>query len=173
METTAIHLSLKDLALRGGERHERTYPIELAPIVLGGQKYEVLVPNGVTLVVDRVAGGFLVALSLVASLYGPCDRCLREAPIQVKAKEQGFVPTAKDGWDEAELSPFIEDFVVDVSALAREATVLAFPSQVLCSEECPGLCPICGHDLNAGPCGCPPGATDERWMALKDLHLDD
>ena len=173
MDTTAIHVALNDLGLRGGERFERIYPMEMTPILLGGQGYEVLIPGGVTLAVDRVAGGFLVEVSLVASLYGPCDRCLREATLKVKAKEQEFVPTSKDGWDESELSTFIVDFLVDVSGLAREATVLALPSQVVCSLECPGLCPVCGHDLNAGPCGCPPGATDERWMALKDLHLEE
>jgi uncharacterized protein len=173
MDTSVIHLSLKELALRGGERYERSHRIEMAPIVLGGQSYEVLIPEGVTLAVDCIAGGFLVGVSLAAFLYGPCDRCLRESRVEVKAKEQEYVPTTKDGWDESELSPFIEDFVVDVSGLAREATVLALPNQVVCSAECPGLCRVCGHDLNAGPCECPAGATDERWMALADLHLEE
>jgi uncharacterized metal-binding protein YceD (DUF177 family) len=172
MDTSAIHVSLKELTLRGGERYERCHRIEMAPIVLGGQRYEVLIPDGVTLVVDCIAGGFLVSVSLAASLYGSCDRCLREAKLEVRAKEREFVPTTKDGWDESELSPFIEDFIVDVSGLAREATVLALPSQVVCSAK-PRLCPVCGYDRNAGPCECPAGATDERWMALKDLRLEE
>lgn len=173
MDTSAIFVPLKELALRGGDRCERSHRMDMAPILLGGQSYEVLIPDGVTLTVDRIAGGFLVGVSLVAFLYGPCDRCLRESRLEVKAKEQEFVPTTKDGWDESELSPFIEDFVVDVGSLAREATVLALPSQIVCSPECPGLCPVCGDDLNCGPCKCPAGAIDERWMALTDLHLED
>ena len=173
MDTSVIHVDLKELALRGGEHFERTFRMEMPPIVLGGQRYEVLIPEGVTLKVNRIAGGYLVEVSLTASLYGPCYRCLREATLKVKAKEQEFVPTAKEGWDEEDLSPFIEDFVVDVSALAREATVLALPTQIVCAAECPGLCPICGHDLNKGPCECPPGGVDERWLALKDIHLEE
>jgi uncharacterized protein len=173
MNTSEIRVDLNELALRGGERFQRTYPLELAPLVLGGQGYQVLAPDGVTLTVDRVAGGYLVELSLVASLYGPCDRCLKEAKLEVEAQEQEFVPTTKEGWDEADLSPFIDDFVADVSSLAREAVVLSLPTQIVCASECPGLCPSCGKDLNAGPCGCPADACDERWMALKDIHLDE
>ncbi len=173
MDSSVTYVDLKDLALRGGERYERTFRMEMAPIVLAGQTYQVLIPAGVTLVVDRVAGGFLVEVSLLASLYGPCDRCLREAALKIEAKQQEFVPTSREGWDEADLSPFIEDFIVDLGSLAREATVLALPCQIVCSAECPGLCPICGHDLHAGPCGCLGKEVDERWLALKDVHLEE
>jgi uncharacterized protein len=145
----------------------------MAPIILGGQSYEVLIPDGVTVAADRVAGGFIVEVSLRASVYGPCERCLREAVIEVEAKEQEFVPTTKDGWDESDLSPFIEDRVVDFSGLAREAVALALPSQVVCSEECRGLCQVCGQDLNVGPCGCPAVTADERFTALRDIHPEE
>lgn len=171
MDTTAIHLDLKTLALRGGESHEHTFAIEMAPIVLGGERYAVLVPGGVTVKVDRVAGGFLVGVALRASLYGPCDRCLREAVLEVAAEEQEFVPTSKDGWDENDLSPFIEDLVADVGGLAREATVLALPGQVVCTPDCLGLCTVCGKDLNEGPCSCKPDAVDDRLKILRDLKL--
>ncbi|HLA80437.1 MAG TPA: DUF177 domain-containing protein [Thermoleophilia bacterium] len=173
MDTSVTRVDLSDLALRGGERWERSFRIEMAPIILGGQSCEVLIPDGVTVAVDRVAGGFLVEVSVRASLCGPCERCLREAAIEVEAKEQEFVPTTKAGWDESELSPFIEDQVVDVSALGREAVVLALPSQVVCAEECRGLCQVCGQDLNVGQCDCPAETAEERWTALRDIHLED
>jgi uncharacterized protein len=172
MHTSPIYVDLKDLALRGGDRFERTFNLELAPILLGGQSYEALVPRGVDVVVDRVAGGFLVRVSLTAALYGPCERCLAEAKVEVAAEQQEFVPTTEEEWDESDLSPFIEDMVVDISGLAREATVLAVPSQIICSPECRGLCPVCGQNLNAGPCECPPQMGDERWSALKDMTLE-
>jgi uncharacterized protein len=173
MDTSPIHIDLNELALRGGERYERIYPLEMAPIVLGGQNYQVLVPDGITVVVDRVAGGFLVKVSLVAMLYGSCERCLQETKVAVGAEQQEFVPTAKDGWDESDLSPFIQDMIADISGLAREATVLSVPSQMVCSPGCLGLCQICGQDLNTGPCGCPAEAVDERWSALRDITLDE
>jgi uncharacterized protein len=172
MDTSPIYVDLKDLALRGGERFERTFNLELAPVVLGGQSYQVLAPRGVNVVVDRVAGGFLVRIALTAVLYGPCERCLSEAKIEVAAEQQEFVPSTEEEWDESDLSPFIEDMVADVGGLAREATVLAVPGQILCSPECRGLCPTCGKNLNAGPCSCPSGMGDERWSSLQNLTFE-
>ena len=147
------------------------YPLELAPIVLGGAEYRVLVPGGVHVAVDRVTGGYLVSVALGAKVYGPCARCLSEAVLEVHAEQQEFAPTAKEGWEETDASAFIKDLVVDVDGLAREALVLALPAQVVCSAACRGLCALCGKDLNKGPCGCAEEEIDERWSRLKDLDL--
>jgi uncharacterized protein len=151
-----MRLNLDDLGLRGGEQHVCTYTVEVAPVSLGGERYEVLVPEGVSLAIERIAGGYLVGLSMDAWAYGPCSRCLKEATLQVHAEQEEFAPTAVGGWAESESSAFIEDLVVDVSGLAREALVLAIPDKILCSVECRGLCPQCGADLNCGRCGCGP-----------------
>ncbi len=164
-------LSLADLALRGGERYERVYRLEFEPLVLGGQPYRVLAPQGVQLTVHRVTGGYLVRVDLDARVYGPCARCLGEAVLEVHAEQEEFAPTAKEGWEETETSEFVKDLVVDVDGLAREALVLALPPQVVCREECRGLCPICGTDLNKGECGCVDERSDPRWSRLKDLKL--
>ena len=163
-------LDLDDLSLRTGERYERVCSLDVDPLVLGGAAYEVLLPAGVAVVVDRVAGGFMVTVSAEARVYGPCARCLAEAVLEVRAEEQEFAPTARDGWEGSELSAFIEDLVVDVSGLTREAIVLALPEQLVCSPECRGLCPQCGQDLNRGECSCEPVQTDGRWGKLRELR---
>jgi uncharacterized protein len=168
-----MFLDLNDLALRTGERHELTYSLELAPLVLGGVSYQVLMPEGVTVAVDRVAGGFLITVATNAKVYGPCARCLSEVALETRAEQQEFAPTAKDGWEESDLSAFITGMIVDVASIAREAVVLSLPGQVLCSSSCLGLCPQCGHDLNRGQCECKPPGSDERWGILKDLRLTD
>lgn len=149
-----MYLNLDDLAIRGGERHRCTYSVDVAPVVLGGVSYQVLLPDGVTVAVDRVAGGFLVTLSLEARVYGPCTRCLGDVDLSVHAEQQEFAPTTVAGWAESESSVFIKDMILDVSGLAREALVLALSDQVLCSSTCKGLCSLCGQALNQGPCGC-------------------
>jgi uncharacterized protein len=59
---------------------------------------------------------------------------------------------------------------VDLEPLVREALLLALPLTPLCRDDCEGICPTCGADLNEGPCGCPPAGRDPRWAALDDLH---
>ena len=166
-------LNLADLPLRSGERYERVLSLELEPIVFGGTDYPVLVPGGVDVTVDRVTGGYLVGVALDAKVYGACARCLGEAVVEVHAEQQEFGPTAKRGWEETELSEFIEDLVVDIDGLAREALILALPPQIVCGEECRGLCGLCGKDLNKGPCGCSVDTSDQRWIRLKDLRLNE
>jgi uncharacterized protein len=168
----AMFLDLNDLSLRGGDRFEQTFALDIAPIVLGGARHDVLLPDGVTVTVCRVAGGCLVGIGADARIYGPCARCLNEVVLPARIEQQEFAPTAKDGWEESDLSPFIVDLVVDLSGLVREAVVLAVPAQLVCSSDCRGLCPHCGHDLNTGPCGCPPEAPDERWGKLQHLKME-
>ena len=151
-----MRLSLDDLGLRGGQRHVCTYAMDVAPLTFGGARYDVVMPEGVTVSVDRIAGGYLVRLDLTAKVYGPCSRCLKETAVEVVAEQEEFVPTAAGGWVESESSPFVQDMVVDVSGLSREALVLGMPGRVLCSEDCKGLCVQCGADLNQGECGCQP-----------------
>ncbi len=58
---------------------------------------------------------------------------------------------------------------LDLAHAVREELVLAVPQFVECRQDCRGLCPRCGADLNAGPCGCQ-RETDPRWEALTKLR---
>jgi uncharacterized protein len=149
-----VHLNLENLALRGGQRHECAYAIALSPLSFGGVEYQLLLPEGVTVSVERVAGGFLLRLTADAKACGPCSRCLADVEIDLRAEQEEFAPTAAGGWAESQFTPFIEGTVVDLSGLAREAVVLAMPERVLCSAACKGLCTRCGVDLNRGRCEC-------------------
>lgn len=168
---TTLYLDLKDLGLRPGDSLERTYALDMEPVARGGVRHHVLLPDGVSVTVVRVAGGFLVTVGAVVRVYGPCERCLEEASLELHIEQQEFAPTARDGWEGSDLSAFIDELVVDVSGIAREAVVLALPAQLICAESCRGLCPRCGRNLNNGPCDCPAEETDERWGKLRDLKL--
>ena len=62
----------------------------------------------------------------------------------------------------------LEDGQVDAGELAREAFVLGMDTKTLCSEDCKGLCPRCGADLNLGPCSCKKD-VDPRLAVLAKL----
>ena len=63
-----------------------------------------------------------------------------------------------------------EDFV-DLTEQMREDIILELPQRALCAEDCKGLCPRCGRDLNQGPCRCKQSGGDLRWHALEKLNL--
>jgi uncharacterized protein len=114
---------------------------------------------------------------LAATIRTECDRCLKPLDLEVaNAFDQRYVwgGEAAAG-EEAEVDLGELDVerlatpVIDTRALAREQLELAAPIRVVCSENCLGLCPSCGTDLNAGPCGCDAEPVDPRWEALKDF----
>jgi uncharacterized protein len=107
--------------------------------------------------------------TLAAEIATECRRCLTPVHAPVAAEIGAlFTPDAlaADDPDAYALPPHAVE--VDLRPAVREELALAVPAWVVCREDCRGLCPRCGKDLNAGPCGCDP-TPDPRWQALADL----
>jgi uncharacterized protein len=64
---------------------------------------------------------------------------------------------------------YYRDDQIDLDELLREQFYLALPMKPLCLEECRGLCPQCGTNLNAGACACDTAWRDPRLEALRDI----
>lgn len=106
-----------------------------------------------------------------------CDRCLApvEMPLEVEF-ETAFIPQERAAGQADHVELLVEDMglaafegdAVDLDELVREQILLALPNRQLCREDCRGLCPDCGADLNAGRCGCARDEADPRWAALAD-----
>lgn len=172
MTRPSAHLDLRELALRPGSEEERVFDLQIAPVSLGGVDFAVVLRGpGVYVRVRKIAGGHLVRVSLSAAVYGPCSRCLGDVALEISADQEEFVPSKPEDWDEADVSPFIVESVVDVGGLAREALVLSLPTKVLCDEGCTGLCPSCGAAAGSAECTCAPEPFDGRWAALAELDL--
>jgi len=113
-----------------------------------------------------------------ASVEVRCDRCVAPVVIPVNADfDVTYVPEEVLKTD-AEATELQEDDLtfatyegdeLDLEELAREQLLLALPARHLCREDCKGLCPTCGEDLNTQTCGCERQATDPRWAALAAL----
>jgi uncharacterized protein len=69
---------------------------------------------------------------------------------------------------EAEIGYYVGEGV-ELKDILREQILLALPMKVVCGEECKGLCPSCGQNLNQGACGCAAAVADPRWQALQGL----
>jgi uncharacterized protein len=97
-----------------------------------------------------------------------CRRCLKEAHGHVE-DESHIIYSEPDELteDDPDVYP-IEAGAneLDLRPAIREEWLLAQPRYVLCRDDCKGLCPRCGKDLNEGPCDCPP-QTDSRWDSLR------
>ena len=158
------------LRLSSGEGRRLELEVTLDPLQFGGQTYAVT-PDAVDAILDISATthhGYALRLRFGATLGGPCMRCLEPAQpsIAVDARE-----IDQPGDVEELRSPYVHDEVLDLHAWARDALALALPAQILHAEDCAGLCPECGKDLNLEPHEHekPP---DPRWNALRGLLAD-
>jgi uncharacterized protein len=160
------------LRLTSGEGRSLELEVALDPLQFGGETYAIT-PAAVDAVLDisrTTHNGHALRLRFDASLSGPCMRCLEPAgpEISVDARE-----VDQPGDVEELRSPYVKDDVLDMHGWARDALALALPAQLLCREDCAGLCAICGIDLNtAGSEHVHERAPDPRWAKLSELKLD-
>lgn len=90
-----------------------------------------------------------------------CRRCLAPIEAEFEVAVQALFSPDPESQDDPSVYPLAEPVsAVDLSEAVREEVVLAVPQFALCREDCAGLCPHCGYDLNQGPCGC--GAPEPR-----------
>lgn len=107
-----------------------------------------------------------------------CGRCLAlvEQALEVPVVEEFASGTAGADVDtidrESPAESAMEDFVFDVSEFARQQISLHVPMTILCREDCKGICPTCGQNLNEGPCECEPETEETPFSKLKDLLGD-
>lgn len=165
-------LDLGGLRLSAGEGRSFELAVHVEPLTLGGESYEVEPATlPVKLDVSRMLGnGYALRLRFLATLVGPCMRCLKDAAprTDVDARE-----VDRPGGGEELSSPYLKDETLDLTGWARDALVLALPTQVLCREDCAGLCAICAADLNeAGPEHAHERSPDPRWAKLSELKLE-
>lgn len=149
-----------------GQRLDFRFELDLSDLEFDGRR-PVSRPVAVEGEVRNTAD--LVTLSLTArtTLDAVCDRCGKEF-LQDKVVEYRCMLAEELQNGENDEIVLLEDGNVDVGDLARTALILGMDSKHLCSEDCKGLCPRCGADLNFGPCSCKK-EPDPRLAALAKL----
>jgi uncharacterized protein len=141
------------------------------PFRSAGQEYRVAGGElALTLDVSRTTSGYSLQLRSEARLEGPCMRCLEDArhTVAIDARE-----VDQPGGGEELRSPYLDEQELDVRGWTRDALVLALPAQIVCRQDCLGLCPVCGENLNsAGAEHRHESEADPRWAALRELELE-
>lgn len=127
----------------------------------------------------RTNQGILVDGPVEATVELTCGRCLEPFTQAIQfALEEQFYPTIDvvTGISLPEIEnelvfPIDQNHQLDLREAIRQNLLLALPMQPICKEDCAGLCPQCGKNLNEGPCSCEP-PIDERLGVLGDLLKD-
>jgi DUF177 domain-containing protein len=159
------------LGLSSGEGRRIDLELTVDPLELAGQRYSVQGGGAAaTLDAAHTTSGYSLRLRYDVQLEGPCMRCLEEAreTISIDARE-----VDQPGGGEDLRSPYLREEDLDVRAWARDALALALPVQIVCREDCLGLCAVCGENLNeAGEEHQHEKAPDPRWAKLSEVRFD-
>jgi len=138
-------------------------------------KIKLLRPVNVVLNLNRRPDHIRITGKIVGVLEVSCHRCLRSFPLPLNEQVDIYlVPDERipEG-EEKELEPgellyeFFDGEVIEVDRLVAENIFLALPVKVLCSEDCRGICPKCGANLNEEPCRCRADSRESPFTKLK------
>ena len=148
--------------------------------ILQGLEAEVDEPLTFDVEVRNPSGGtYVVTGRLIGAAEAPCRRCLTSTRIPIDvAMRLVYQEAGRDA------KPGVDSGDDDVVWLKRGAKRIELDEQVrdrlfletdrfpICREDCRGICPRCGRNLNEGPCDCTLETVDSRWRALERLGLE-
>ena len=123
--------------------------------------------------ITNTAGYMRMTLTMSVDYVAQCARCLSPVTGEFTLDlEKTVAPRNLLGdLDEDKLDEFaiIEDGFLDMDEQLREQLEMEFPMRFLCDEDCKGLCPKCGKNLNEGECDCNHTEIDPRMEPLRKL----
>ena len=123
----------------------------------------------------RVRGEVVLAAEIVVlrakvsyCFSGRCDRCMEDFQDERELEMEHILVTSLENGAEGDFV-LIDNYQLPLDELVEADLILSLPFKNLCREDCRGLCPICGRNLNEGLCGCRPQTADPRLEVLRQL----
>ncbi|MDO5402945.1 MAG: DUF177 domain-containing protein [Eubacteriales bacterium] len=138
----------------------------------GVDSYEIIKKEPFDLTLRRVSKNQVaVEGSGSVTLIIPCNRCLEPVDTVVDFDiDKVFNVNQEAGTEEdQEEQDYIDGYNLDVDELVFAEVLMNIPGKTLCSEDCKGLCLICGNNLNIKDCGCDRESLDPRMSVFKDI----
>ena len=181
-ELSPVVIDLSERCEEPGESYSVSGRIEERSYEVGGKGFSL--PEGIAydVVFTNAGDGILVTGMVRAHAEGACDRCLEPASFELAGEIEEyylFDTPENEGAYEDGFELLGPERTIDLADPVLDAVVCDTPFVVLCREDCRGLCPTCGANLNEGDCGCAE-ATEDAWAksdenpfaALNALKLD-
>lgn len=179
-----VIVELEGLIDGPGDSHRVAGAIDIDSYEIAGKTFDLEQGISYDAVFTNAGEGILLTGMVRAKVTGTCDRCLDPASFEIAGEIEEYYlfeePDEAPGDDEDDFEVLGPERRIDLAEPVLDAVVMDTPFVVLCSDDCRGLCPRCGCNLNREQCDCAQKAADERaesddnpFAALKNLKLDD
>ena len=159
-----MKLDLKKIARTPGASLDFDFPLDLSSFPWDGAA-PVREPVRVHGTVRNMAGALLLRAELDARLHLTCDRCTKPFPSDKHLEYETLLADQLEDADNDDIVLLDDDDQLELDELMTDVFVLGLDTKNLCKEDCRGLCPGCGADLNTEPCRCKK-ETDPRLAGL-------
>jgi len=152
--------------------HRRSQQTTASELDLQEQEEYFTEPVGVDYTLEKIGQQIIFRGVINTSVNMTCSRCLESVQIPISETMTLLVrfdadTSSEEGHEEVRIvSP--DTGRMDVTEELRQTLLLALPVKPLCKEDCRGLCPRCGTNLNTGNCDCRRKTIDPRWSGLKN-----
>lgn len=168
-----MQIHLAEISECDGRTEHYSLPFEMPEVYYKGSSYAVMESRQIDLTIENTGNHVL-------RIYGetditvilPCDRCLGDVNCDIPVSfdiEADLRKTEEERIRDLDESSYLNGTDLDVDRMVYLELLLRWPDKVLCNDDCKGLCPNCGKNLNAGPCGCLEEPKDPRMAAISDI----
>ena len=166
-------LDLSDVISEQHKPLDQMVPIEMDAVRIQSVDYPIVEKGLSHIQVEHVKEKELcIHMQSTLSVNIPCDRCLEDVRYDF---ELDFEKRVDLGRTDAELiegldeSNFIDGYHLDADQLLFNGILTEWPMKVLCSDDCKGICSVCGQNLNEGSCDCEDPGLDPRMSVIRDV----
>ncbi len=164
-------IDLSNVLTREGREENVEAPLEMACFDSGQGSFPILEKTPVSFKFSNLENGRARIQGNAELVFRAfCDRCLTEVPVKLSLDFDRLVTSPGTEEDEnVDDKGFMEDYQLDVEAFVYKEIIGNWPAKILCKEDCRGLCPKCGQDLNMRDCGCDTFVPDPRMAVIQDI----
>ncbi len=163
--------NLTDIFSSEGKAENLTTAYEPARVIVNEAEFPILECSQLSLTMENKAKGEVLLrgeISLVCEI--PCGRCLQPVRVPLKLELEEYLKESMIGTPEAadEMS-YVTGYELDTDVLVGNEILINWPMNLLCRDDCKGICSVCGKNLNEEECGCDTFVPDPRMAVLKDI----
>jgi uncharacterized protein len=164
---------LEDLG--ASEEVQGSFP--LRTLVVGDTAFQLAEPAAVSVTLTNTGTGVVANGTVAARTIATCSRCLEPFELEIESDVEGFFVhqgSRADVSEDQEAESILQDGTVDLAPALISAHTVEAPFAPLHDEDCAGLCPVCGCDLNTETCECHQSLPENHpFAALRGLLPDD
>ena len=163
-------VNLSDVFTSEGRRINMEAPLEMTAFRNGTECFEIVEKTPISFMFTNIEAGKVRAEGNVRlTLSANCDRCLTETTVALDLDFEHCLVSHDIPSEDPEDLSFMEGDQLDTETFVYNEISVNWPAKILCRNDCKGLCPKCGQNLNERDCGCDTFVPDPRMAVIQDI----